>query len=256
MVNLTINGQKLRAREDATILEVARDNDIDIPTLCYHEAVAASGACRLCLVEIGAGDQKRLVASCLYPVAEGLVVATSSERVLNSRRMILKLLLARCSDSEVLQDLAHQLGVKETPFEPEHKQCILCGRCVRVCQKAVGPAAISWAERGVDRKIAFPFYETSDACIGCGACAYVCPIETIKLEDSQDTRTLIMPNPRMPQAEFKLKKCPTCGSYWATERQLEYIARNLDLAPELLDSCLACREKVLLRSLSSITKEV
>ena len=256
MVNLTIDGQKLQAREAATILEVARNNNIDIPTLCYHEAVAASGACRLCLVEIGAGDKKRLVASCLYPVAEGLVVATNSERVLNSRRMIIKLLLARCSDSEVLQDLARRLGVKETPFEPEHKQCILCGRCVRVCQKAVGPAAISWAERGVDRKIVFPFYETSDACIGCGACAYVCPIETIKLEDSEATRTLTMPNPRMPPAEFKLKKCPTCGKYWATEKQLEYIARNLDPAPELLDSCLACREKTLLRSLGSITKEV
>jgi ferredoxin len=163
--------------------------------------------------------------------------------------MVIKLLLARCSDSEVLQDLARRLGVKETPFEPEYKNCILCGRCVRVCQKAVGPAAISWADRGVDRKIVFPFYETPDTCIGCGACAYVCPIETIKLEDGEDTRTLTIPNPKMPKAEFKLRKCPTCGSYWASEKELDYIARNLDLAPEILDSCLDCREKALLMAI-------
>jgi ferredoxin len=170
--------------------------------------------------------------------------------------MIVKLLLARCSDSDVLKDLARRLGIKEIPFEPEHKKCVLCGRCVRVCQKAVGPAAISWTERGVDRKIAFPFYETSAACIGCGACAYVCPIETIKLADSEATRTLTMPNPNMPQAEFRLKKCQTCGRYWATERELDYIARNLDLAPEILNTCLDCREQALLTAIDPAKEEV
>lgn len=239
MVTLSIDGREVQAEEGATILEVARDNNIYIPALCYHEEVAPYGACRLCMVEIAADGREKLVASCLYPVEEGLRVKTNSERVKNNRRMIMELLLARCPNNKVIQDLARQVGVDKTPFKLEDKQCILCGLCVRVCQEVVGVSAISLVKRGVDRQMATPFYEFSEACIGCGSCAYVCPTGAISLEDVGDTRIIDMPKVKM---EFKLKKCNKCGKYWAPERQLEYIARIAGLAPETFDVCPDCRQ--------------
>jgi predicted molibdopterin-dependent oxidoreductase YjgC len=155
--------------------------------------------------------------------------------------MIMELLLARCPGSKVIQDLAKRLGVEETPFKLENKKCILCGLCVRVCEEVVGTSAISLVNRGVNREVAAPFYEPSDVCIGCGSCAYVCPLDAIKLEDIGDTRTITFPNPKMQKVEFKLKKCRTCGNYWAPERQLDYIVKKLDLASDAFDNCPNCR---------------
>jgi NADH dehydrogenase/NADH:ubiquinone oxidoreductase subunit G len=86
MVTLTIDGREIQAEEGRVILEVARENDIYIPSLCYHEEVTSYGACRLCLVEIASRGRKRLVTSCLYPVEDGLVVETSTPRVNSVRR--------------------------------------------------------------------------------------------------------------------------------------------------------------------------
>jgi len=239
MVTLTIDGQQLQAEQGVTILDVARDNNIYIPSLCSHEEVTPYGACRLCLVEVAKNGRERLVASCLYPVEEGLVVKTDSARVTDNRRMIMELLLARCPDSKVIQDLARQLGVDKTPFNLEDNNCILCALCVRVCEEVVGVSAISLVNRGVSREMATPFYEPPQACIGCGSCAYVCPTEAIRVEDVGDTRIISMPNCKM---EFKLKKCKTCGNYWAPEKQLDYIINKSDLAPEIFDNCPNCRD--------------
>ena len=168
MVKLTIDGREVEAEEGTTILDAARDNNIYIPSLCAHESVEPYGACRLCLVEVVARGRERLVASCLYPVAEGLLVKTNSDRVMASRKLVLELLLARCPDSEVLQDLALQLGIDGTPFSLEdHQKCVLCALCTRACEEVVGVSAISLVNRGVNRQIATPFYEHSDACIAC-----------------------------------------------------------------------------------------
>jgi bidirectional [NiFe] hydrogenase diaphorase subunit len=91
MVKLTIDGREIEAEKDQTILQVARDNGIDIPTLCYNESIEPYGACRLCMVEISRNGRTRLVASCMYQVEEGLDVKTSSPRVLDNRRIILEL---------------------------------------------------------------------------------------------------------------------------------------------------------------------
>ncbi len=239
MVTLTIDGRQVQTEEGKMILDVARDNNIYIPSLCAHESVTPYGACRLCLVEVAKNGREKLVTSCLYPVEEGLVVRTDSEKIASNRRMIMELLLARCPNNKVIQDLARQLGVEKTDFNLEDNDCILCALCVRVCEEVVGVSAISLVNRGVNREMATPFYDSSDACIGCGSCAYVCPTGAITVEDAGDTRTISMPNSK---TAFKLKKCKICGNYWAPEKQLDYIARKSNLSPEMLDICPNCRD--------------
>jgi NADH dehydrogenase/NADH:ubiquinone oxidoreductase subunit G len=239
MVTLTIDGRELQAEAGKTILEVAEDNNIYIPTLCFNEAVKPYGACRLCLVEITRGKRERLVTSCLYEVEEGLVVKTDSERISSNRRMLMELLLARCPNNKEVQDLARKLGVEKTSFRLEDNDCILCALCVRACDEVVGVSAISLVGRGTGREMATPFYEPSDVCIGCGSCAYVCPTAAIGFEDVGDTRHVRWPKNSM---EFKLKKCKSCGRYWAPEKQLDYIIKKANLAPDAFDKCPDCRD--------------
>src|SRR4030065_1025433 len=110
MVNLIIDGKTITANKGAMVLEVARSNGIDIPTLCAHESVSRSGACRLCVVEIKKGNRTRIVTSCLYAAEDGLIVDTKSERVQNVRRLVMQLLLARCPESHVLPQIAAALA--------------------------------------------------------------------------------------------------------------------------------------------------
>jgi NADH dehydrogenase/NADH:ubiquinone oxidoreductase subunit G len=238
MVTLTIDGRKVQAEAGATILKVAQDNNIYIPTLCFNEAVLPYGACRLCLVEITRGKKERLVTSCLYEVEEGLVVKTSSERIVSNRRILMELLLARCPNNKEVQDMASKLGVDGTSFKLEDNHCILCALCVRACTEVVGVQAISLVGRGTGREMATPFYEPSDVCIGCGSCAYVCPTRAIAFRDAGDTRYINWPKNGM---EFKLKKCKTCGRYWAPEKQLDYIIKKANLASDAFDNCPDCR---------------
>ena len=113
MVTLTIDGREIQAEEGTMVRTAAQENNIYIPGLCDEEAVAPYGACRLCMVEITtAGDREKMVTSCLYPVEEGLVVRTNSERIIRNRRMLIELLLARCPDSDVIRDMAKDLGVE------------------------------------------------------------------------------------------------------------------------------------------------
>ena len=239
LVTLTIDGREFQAEEGRTILEIARDNGIEIPALCYNEGVEPYGACRLCLVEISKNHRTRLVTSCLYPIEEGLVVNTASERVMANRKMLMELLLARCSGVKVIEDLARKIGVEKPSFKPEYlekNECILCGLCVRACREVVGTSAISLANRGVNREVAAPFLETAPDCIGCGSCVFICPTKCIKMEDKGDIRTI-----HNWKAEFKLKKCKVCGNYFAPEKQLEYIRKKLDLPEDFFDTCPNCK---------------
>jgi len=239
LIRLTIDNQTFQAEKGKTVLEVSRDNGIDIPALCYNEGVEPYGACRLCLVEVTKNGRTRLVTSCLYPIEEGLVVKTASDRVIANRKMLVELLLARCSGVKVIQDLARKMGVERPSFRPEYlenNECILCGLCVRACHEVVGTSAISLVNRGVSREVAAPFLETAEDCIGCGSCVYVCPTDCIKMEDTDGTRTIHNWN-----VSFQLKKCNRCGNYFAPEKQLEYIRKRLNLPEGFFDTCPNCR---------------
>lgn len=241
MVTFTIDGRQVQAEEGKTVLEAAQASHIYIPTLCHHEAVEPYGACRLCLVEINQNGRRRLVASCLYPVKEGLIVDTDSTRVNNVRRTVIELLMARCPDSEALREMADRFGVEETRFaaEEDNHKCILCALCTRTCAEVVGTSAIGLVKRGVNRQMSTPFYDFSEVCIACGSCAEICPTGAISVTDSGDTRTIAMPNVTM---EFKLKKCSVCGRYWAPERQLEFMIRKAGLPSDYYDKCPDCRD--------------
>lgn len=183
MLNFTINDILLEVEDGKTILEVAHEEGIKIPTLCYHKELTPYGACRLCLVEIVGGGRPGLQAACTYKVSDGLMVKTDTERVVRARNIVFELLLARSPSSEKIRHLAEKYGVTETRITlKERGNCILCGMCVRVCAEVSKRHAQSFSGRGSQRTVMSPFGKISDRCIGCGACSYLCPTEDIKIE--------------------------------------------------------------------------
>ena len=182
MITFKINGKEVQGERGEYILQVAKKHGVDIPTLCHHEALEPAGMCRLCTVELFDGRRTRFVTACNYPIWEGMEVLTDTEAVHRGRKLIVELLLARCPDVPVIIDLAKRYGIKEPRFKKEGDDCILCGLCVRICEK-MGNSAITLTGRGVDMKVDTPFHTQTEVCMGCGACASVCPTGHIKLED-------------------------------------------------------------------------
>lgn len=236
MIQLTIDGRPVQASEGQTLLQVAREMRIDIPTLCYNEELSPAGNCRLCVVEIGTGPHTRLVNSCSFPAEPGLTVQTASKRVLQARRIILELLLARCPQAKIIQELAADHGITQSRFKTENPEelCILCGQCVRACREVVEVSAISMANRAPAKQVATPFLEPSAACIGCGSCAYICPTGVIPVVEKDGVRTIW-------GREFKLQTCNVCGNYIAPIYQLEYFSQKWGIPYDSLCVCRDCR---------------
>ena len=164
---------------------------------------------------------------------------TKSERVMNVRRLVLQLLLARCPESRQLREMAAEMGVAPEPrFTPDkdNVKCILCRMCVRTCEKIVGVSAIGFSHRGPEKNVCTPFQEESAVCIGCGACAYVCPTGHIEMTTSEsgDERTIW-------GRTFKMQPCKVCGRYFAPEDQLAYISRKAEIPADDLAICVSCR---------------
>ena len=217
MVNLKINNIPVSVPEGTTVLEAAKKAGIRIPTLCYLKEINEIGACRICVVEVKGA--RSLVASCVYPVNEGMEVFTNTEKVRKSRKTTLELLLSdhkreclscvRSTNCE-LQSLSNEYGCDENRFAGEklkaeedrstsylvrdNEKCILCRRCVAVCKKEQDVAVIAPSRRGFNTHIACAFEsDLADApCVACGQCVAVCPTGALhEREEIDDVREAI-----------------------------------------------------------------
>ena len=201
VITLTINGTLVSARAGQTLLEVTRENGIELPTLCHMDGLEEWGGCRLCLVEIQ--GSARALPACTTVAQEGMVIVTSSERLERYRKMIIELLLSErnhtCAVCVLnghceLQRLAAELGVDHVRFDylhPEqpmdtshtrfgldHNRCVLCNRCVRVCDAVEGAHTWDVKGRGIDSRVVADLdrpWGKSTSCTDCGKCVQMCP---------------------------------------------------------------------------------
>lgn len=228
-VNLTIDGNNVQGKQGDTILQVARESGIYIPVLCDHPALPPEGACRICLVEIE--GQRALHPACTYPVSEGLVVETNTDRVRDARKFSLELLISDhpldCMTCEatgdcLLQDLAYEYEVTEDIYEGvkhhfsvndpnpfiqvDRNKCILCRRCVRACREINGVEAISVFYRGFSAYIGFgaDSHMEDSPCEFCGSCVAVCPTGALWPKQS-------LGQGRLWQVDTVTTTCPYCG---------------------------------------------
>jgi len=226
MISLTIDEKRVYAEPGSSILEAARSNGIHIPTLCQYRDLTPFGGCRICLVEVE--GIPRLLASCVTPVVDKMVVHTRSERIYTARRMNLELIFSAHSGDCLtcersgqceLQDLAYEYQLSGIRFEGEkvfpavddtnpfierdHSRCILCGRCVRICDEVQGVRAIDFQGRGYQSRIGTAFNRPLN-CEFCGQCIASCP-----------TGALVPAMSRFKGRHVQTKKvqttCPYCG---------------------------------------------
>jgi iron-only hydrogenase group A len=226
MITVEVDGRPVEAEAGEMILKVLQRNGVHVPTLCHIKDLAPSGACRMCIVEVEGSPT--LVPSCSYPIGAGMKIRTRTQEVLNARRMIVELLLSNhpedclyCSRSGKcdLQKLAQDMGVRQRRFrgakseremdvsspsilrDPE--KCVLCGKCVRVCEEVQGVSAIDFVGRGARTFVGCAFDKglNVSSCINCGQCILVCPtgalsersyINEISAALSDPTKTVVV----------------------------------------------------------------
>ncbi len=252
MVQITINGKIVKAAEGEMLLNVIRREGIDVPALCDHPAVEPTGNCRLCTVEITRESWegwKKYVTSCLYPVESGLIVATHSTELMEIRKTILDLQLARCPDSEVIQKMAGEYGILKSSYESriDGDNCIMCYACTRICE-VLGKNAISAVLRGPDKKIAPPFDQPPPDCIGCLACANICPTDVIEWHDTRNNRTIW-------NKEIDLIVCRQCGKTIITRDFADYLIEKRDMPAEYFEICDDCKRVDLAAKMGNIVKK-
>ncbi|MCI0469646.1 MAG: 2Fe-2S iron-sulfur cluster-binding protein [Nitrospirae bacterium] len=242
MPKITINGKEIDANAEMTVLDVTRREGIDIPTLCYHEALGPYGACRLCVVEAeGPMLRRSLQTSCTLRVSEGLKIETETPLVNTSRKLIFELLIAKSPEARPLRELAARYGVDSTRFHSDKTdECVKCGICVRVCQDKIGVSAISFAKRGQNRHVTGEFEELSESCIGCATCVNMCPTGAIKLKDSDTERTIWIGENTISRLE--LIACDACGKPFMTRKHFDYILSRLKDKPGIDTKLKTCPE--------------
>jgi bidirectional [NiFe] hydrogenase diaphorase subunit len=200
-ITLTINDEVVSASDGQTLIEVIQERGIPLPTLCYLEGLSGRGGCRMCMVELGGSP--RLFAACVTRAAQGMVVVTNSERLIKYRKMILELLFAErnhvCAVCVMnghceLQRNAAEIGMDHVRYDylcpdlpmdatherfvMDHNRCILCTRCLRVCDEVEGAHTWDLKGRGINSRITSDLNQDwgdSESCTKCGKCVQVCP---------------------------------------------------------------------------------
>jgi len=230
MINLTINGKEIQVAPGTMLLEACRATGADIPTLCYDPELRLAGSCRMCVVE--AKGRRNLLAACVTPAENGMVIETESPDVVEARKVILELLLARhkpecyaCeSDGDCkLQEYCYRYGVKVSRFagegphfhiedanpfiERDYDKCIMCTRCVRACEEITGAQAINLEDRGHHARIATAFNGVlqDSPCVFCGQCMMVCPVGAL-------TSKVSARKGKSYQVEKVMTTCTYCGT--------------------------------------------
>lgn len=229
MVNITLNGQKMEVSKDKTLLEIARENGLDIPTLCYNKKLHLFAGCRLCVMEIT--GRKNLASSCSTKPLEGMVVQTHSEKVMKARKDILDLLISNHPEelsastkvgNDNLKKYALEYGVLKGSYEGKSRnyeiddanaayirdpnKCILCGQCVNTCDQIQVTHTIDFRGKGFDTKIAtaFDLPISTDNCRLCGQCVSACPTGALIHKQLKDVD---------PSKVTKVRTtCPFCGT--------------------------------------------
>lgn len=222
MFEITVNNRVIDAEEGETILSALTRVGIRVPTLCHLPDLPPMGACRICIVEVEGAEGDGLVPSCSYPVAEGMRIFTNSRKVINARRTLLELLLSNHPDDCLycqksrdcrLRTLAEEYGVRErTPGKRfreklrdltgacvvrDASKCILCGKCVRVCEEIQKVSAIGFVGRAGRTVVAPAFHQSMNvsSCVGCGQCTLVCPTGALVEHSSLDSVTAAVGDP-------------------------------------------------------------
>ena len=240
MIEVTIDGATIKTAPGKTVMDVALENGIDIPRLCYHPELSVAGGCRLCQVEVEGWN--RPMPSCGLACQDGMKIRTRTPELFEIRRGIIDLFVAEhpldcvtCdkSGSCLLQKYAYEFGVTQTEqefqlsrtlfqddnpfFVRDHKYCILCGRCVRVCDEIVGAGALEYAGRGFVSHIATPFDDplADTSCVFCGSCVQVCP-----------TAALTPVSRRGKGREWELERVRTICGYCGVGCEVEFAKKG------------------------------
>lgn len=228
-VTITIDGKQVSVEKGLTVFQAAKAADISIPHLCYQKDFRPSSACRICIVEVDGA--RTLVPSCSYPVTQGMVVRTDTPRVIKARKMVLELLLSdhpfacmTCekSGSCKLEDYAYTYGVRSSPYDGEqhhypidisnpfigrdYNKCILCGRCVAVCNEVQGWEAIDFIGRGFSTRVGTAYDRglRDSPCVFCGQCVQSCPVGAL-------TEKKALGMGRVWETRKVRTTCPYCG---------------------------------------------
>ena len=213
-VNVNIDGANIRAPKGTSVLDTAIEYGICIPHLCHVSYLSDIGACRFCIVEHVVNGRSNITTSCTLNVEEGMVIMTNTDKIRKLRRNLAELLVAQAPNSRAIQDIAVRCGVKEVRYTFRNEDCVLCGRCVRVCTEVWKARAIGFVGRGKNRHVDYPFGVRPDFCKLCGSCVQLCPMTITPCD-----------GPMKPGEEYLCGKCES----------------QLIIAEPTPDSCVWCK---------------
>lgn len=213
-VNLTINGAKIKAPKGTSVLDAALEYGICIPHLCHMKDLIPIGVCRLCIVELIENGRSKVTTSCTLEVKEGMTILAHTDKILKARKNIAEMLVAEAPNSRAIQDIAVRCGVTKVRFPFRNKNCVLCGRCVRVCSEVWQSKSLGFVGRGKYRHVALPFNTRPDFCKRCWSCSELCPMTITPCD-----------GPMKDGEEYLCGKCES----------------QLTMALESPDTCVQCR---------------